>query len=190
MNITVYCGSSFGNNEEYKKSAYEFGKALTQNNHKQIYGGGSVGLTGELADSVLKNGGEVVGVIPTHLEDKELAHYGLNELHVVKTMSERKMIMAELGEAFVALSGGGGTFEELFEVWTLAQLGYHQKPIAFLNTNGFYDKLFEFLNSVCKEGFIKQPYLDMLIIESEPNRLLERIYAYTPPPPKWSKEKI
>ncbi|MCK9257439.1 MAG: TIGR00730 family Rossman fold protein [Sulfurospirillaceae bacterium] len=185
MNIAVFCGSSSGFDRKYIDVAKEFGKLIASKGHRLIYGGGRVGLMGTIANSVLENGGEVIGVIPISLSEKELAHNGVTKLHITKSMHERKALMASYADAFVAMPGGAGTLEEIFEVWTWGQLGYHEKPVAFLEVNGFYSNLFSFTEHMAKEGFIKQAHKDMLIIEKEPLALLERIYAYTPPVKKW-----
>jgi uncharacterized protein (TIGR00730 family) len=153
-----------------------------------VYGGASVGLMGAVADAALAKGGHVIGVMPQALVDKEIAHRSLSDLRVVGSMHERKALMAELSDGFIALPGGLGTFEELFEVWTWAQLGYHRKPCALLNAGGFYDKLTDFLDDVVERGFVKPIHRAMLIVESEPKALIEAIRAYEPPKvDKWIK---
>ena len=141
MRICVFCGSSFGNNEVYGNAAREMGRTLAAHKIGLIYGGGRVGLMGVLADAALNAGGAVIGVIPRSLVEREIQHTSLTELHTVATMHERKTRMAELADAFIALPGGAGTLEEIFEQWTWAQLGIHRKPCGFLNTNGFFDPL-------------------------------------------------
>ena len=186
MNITVFCGSASGINPIYTQKAAELGALMAQQGHHLVYGGGHVGMMGTIADAVLKNGGYVTGVIPMALEEKELSHKGVQELHVVADMHERKAMMANRGDAFVALPGGIGTLEEIFEAWTWAQLGYHQKPVAFLDINGYYSHLFKFLNHVEEEGFIL-PYLwEMIIIEEDMAILLEKLQQYKAPKPKWA----
>jgi uncharacterized protein (TIGR00730 family) len=153
-----------------------------------VYGGASVGLMGAVADAALARGGHVIGVMPQALIDKEIAHGGLSDLRVVGSMHERKALMAELADGFIALPGGLGTFEELFEVWTWAQLGYHRKPCALLNAGGFYDKLTDFLDDVVERGFVKPIHRAMLIVENEPAGLIEAVRAYEPPKvDKWIK---
>lgn len=169
----------------YTEKAAAFGTLMAKNGHDLVYGGGHVGMMGTIADSVLEHGGHVTGVIPVSLQEKELSHKGVQELHVVEDMHERKAMMAEKGDAFVAMPGGIGTLEEIFEAWTWAQLGYHQKPVAFLDINGYYTHLFKFLNHVEEEGFIL-PYLwEMIIIEEDMEKLLEKLQNYKAPKPKW-----
>jgi len=185
MKIAVFCGSSSGNNIEYTNATKELGKFFVENNIEVVYGGGNVGLMGVIADSVMENGGKVYGVIPEKLQEKELAHKGITELHIVSNMHERKAMMADMADAFVVLPGGAGTLEEIFEVWTWAQLGFHNKPCAFLNVNGFYDKLFEMIEGMCDAKFLKQEYLDMLIQTDKQEELLKAIKEYVPPKDKW-----
>lgn len=185
MTLAVFCGSSTGNNIEYENATRSFGKFLALNNINVVYGGGRVGLMGILADSVLENGGKVHGVIPVKLQEKELAHTELTELSIVANMHERKAMMAELSDGFVALPGGAGTLEEIFEVWTWAQLGIHDKPCAFLNTNKFYDKLIDMLNTMSDEGFLKKEYVNMLIKSENQEEVLSLIQKYKAPKHKW-----
>ncbi|BFU78801.1 TIGR00730 family Rossman fold protein [Arcobacter sp. 15-2] len=185
MKIAVFCGSSSGNNIEYTNATKELGKFFVENNIEVVYGGGNVGLMGVIADSVMENGEKVYGVIPEKLQEKELAHKGITELHIVSNMHERKAMMADMADAFVVLPGGAGTLEEIFEVWTWAQLGFHNKPCAFLNVNGFYDKLFEMIEGMCDAKFLKQEYLDMLIQTDKQEELLKAIKEYVPPKDKW-----
>ncbi|AXH14870.1 TIGR00730 family Rossman fold protein [Malaciobacter mytili] len=185
MKIAVFCGSSMGNNIKYLNATKALGKFFAQNNIDVVYGGGKVGLMGAIADSVMENGGKVYGVIPEKLKSKELAHTGITELHVVSTMHERKAMMAELADAFVTLPGGAGTLEEIFEAWTWAQLGYHNKPCAFYNVDGFYDKLFELINNMCECEFLKPEYSNMLIKTDNKEELLEAIKNYKAPLNKW-----
>lgn len=185
MTLAVFCGSSTGNNIEYENATRAFGKFLALNNINVVYGGGRVGLMGILADSVLENGGKVHGVIPVKLQEKELAHTELTELSIVSNMHERKAMMAELSDGFVALPGGAGTLEEIFEVWTWAQLGIHDKPCAFLNTNKFYDKLIDMLNTMSDEGFLKKEYVNMLIKSENQEEVLSLIKNYKAPKHKW-----
>ena len=185
MTLAVFCGSSTGNKKEYENATKSFGKYLALNNIDVVYGGGKVGLMGILADTVLKHGGKVCGVIPEKLKDKELAHTGLTKLIIVKDMHERKATMAELSDAFVALPGGAGTLEEIFEVWTWAQLGFHNKPCAFYNTDGFYNKLIDMLYSMSDEGFLKKEYVDMLINTDNEKDLISSLENYKAPREKW-----
>ena len=185
MKIAVFCGSSTGNDIEYINATKKLGKFFALNNIDVVYGGGNVGLMGAIADSVMENGGKVYGVIPEKLQEKELSHNEITELTVVSNMHERKALMAEMADAFVVLPGGAGTLEEIFEVWTWAQLGFHQKACAFLNVNGFYDKLFDMIEHMCSKKFLKQEYSDMLIKTENQEELLQSIKDYTPPKDKW-----
>lgn len=155
-NICVFCGSKFGRNPAFEKAASELGAAIAARGLGVVYGGGQVGLMGVVADAALKAGGRVVGVIPQALADREVAHHGLTELHVVASMHERKAMMADLSDAFVALPGGYGTLEELFEVVTWLQLGIHDRPIALLNVAGYYDSLIEMIDLAVQEDFVSQ----------------------------------
>jgi len=146
-----------------------------------VYGGASIGLMGLVADTVLQLGGRVVGVIPDALARKEVAHSGLTELHITQSMHERKTLMAELSDGFIAMPGGIGTFEELFEIWTWAQLGIHAKPVGLLNVAGYYDALTTFLDHAMHEQFMKPPHRTLLIVEHEPTALLDRFASYQPP---------
>ncbi len=185
MRIAVFCGSSAGNDIEYTNAAKKLGQFFALNNVDVVYGGGNVGIMGAIADSVMENGGKVYGVIPLKLKEKELAHTNITELKVVSNMHERKALMSEMADAFVVLPGGAGTLEEIFEVWTWAQLGFHEKACAFLNVNGFYDKLFEMIDHMCEKQFLKQEYSDMLIKTDNQEELLQAIKDYTPPKDKW-----
>ena len=179
--ICVFCGSNPGHDPAYRAAAVALGEALAARGIGLVYGGASVGLMAVVADTVLAAGGEVVGVIPQMLVDKEIAHGGLSELHVVSSMHTRKATMAELSDGFVALPGGVGTLEELFEIWTWAQLGSHSKPVGLLDVNGFYGKLEAFLDHVVAEGFLREGHRGMLISETEPGALIDRFAAYVPP---------
>ncbi len=186
MKITVFCGSSMGNSPVYAEAARELGTDFAQQDIELVYGGGHVGLMGTIADAVLAAGGRVHGVIPEYLQSRELAHQGLTTLDVVADMHERKARMAELGDAFVALPGGVGTFEELFEVWTWGQLGHHAKPCVLYNVDGFYDSLLNFVRQTQACGFIKQAHLDMVRVVDTPDALLSAIRDYEAPGEKWS----
>jgi len=187
VRIAVFTGSHDGP-PSHTEAAAAFARDLAKAGVGIVYGGGHVGMMGVVADAALAAGGEVVGVIPQHLVDDELAHPGLPRLEVVGSMHERKALMAELSDGFVALPGGLGTFEELFEVWTWAQLGYHKKPCALLNVAGFYDKLAHFLDDVVERGFVKPVHRAMLIVRDEPAALIDAIRAYEPPKVvKWIK---
>ena len=187
--VCVFCGSSFGINPAYNEAAHAMGTLLATQGLTLVYGGAKVGLMGTVADAALQAGGQVIGVLPRALQEKELAHEGLSELHIVDSMHERKALMAEKSEAFVTLPGGAGTLEELFEVWTWGQLGFHMKPCGFLNTNGFYDKLLTFLDYQTQEGFMKQEMRSMVLAAETPEGLLHLCKTYQPPKtPKWIKK--
>lgn len=178
--LAVYCGSSPGLLPEYKEAAAAFGALLAREGITLVYGGGNVGLMGAVADGALKSGGKVVGVIPRILVEKELGHRGVTEFYPVDTMHQRKQKMADLADGFVALPGGIGTLEEIFEVLTWNQLHIHEKPCAFLNVAGYYDKLVDFLMHMVQQRFVKQAQLDALIVDSDAVSLLSRIRAYAP----------
>ena len=179
--VCVYCGSAIGARPVYAGAAKAFGRALVGADLALVYGGGSVGLMGTIADEVLGLGGRAIGVIPELLMSKEVGHVGLTELHVVADMHERKKKMADLSDAFVSMPGGVGTFEELFEVYTWAQLGYHQKPVALLNVDGYYDPLIAMLRHTVEEGFMRAPFLDMLQVASDPAEMIHALRKYVPP---------
>jgi hypothetical protein len=184
--ICVYCGSSPGRVDDYTAAAHAFAQAIVARGIGLVYGGGGVGIMGILADEVLRLGGKAVGVIPDALAIKELAHANLTELHITPSMHARKTLMAELADGFVALPGGIGTFEEIFEVWTWAQLGFHRKPCGLLNAAGYYDGLISFLDHATHEAFVREDQRNMLVVESDPAALLDRFARYTPPAlPKW-----
>jgi uncharacterized protein (TIGR00730 family) len=184
--LCVFCGANFGTRPEYSKAAKTVGRLLAELGIRLVYGAGNVGLMGILADSCLAAGGEVIGVIPDSLVRHEVAHLGLTELRVVNSMHERKAMMADLSDAFIALPGGLGTIEELFEIWTWAQLGLHQKPLGLLNVAGYYDPLIELAQHGLKEGFLRQQHLDTLIVATDPHRLLATLSHFTPAfTPKW-----
>jgi uncharacterized protein (TIGR00730 family) len=188
--LCVFCGSSGGNSPEYATGAAAFGQLAAERGIELVYGGGRVGLMGAVADACLAAGGRVIGVIPEALATKELAHQGCTELHVVGSMHERKALMAERSDAFVALPGGIGTFEELFEVWTWGQLGLHKKPCGLLNIAGFFDKLLEFLAATAADGFMHAEHLQMLATASDGAELIARLEAYEPPDvTKWLRRE-
>jgi uncharacterized protein (TIGR00730 family) len=172
FSVCVYCGSRPGNDARYAEVAREVGHWIGSRGGQLVYGGGRSGLMGIVADSALAAGGTVVGIIPQALVDRELAHKGCQELLVVETMHERKRLMAERADAFVALPGGIGTFEEFFEVWTWRQLGYHDKPVGLLNTGGYYDGLVRFLESTVTHGFLADWQMDLIRVDSAADRLL------------------
>jgi uncharacterized protein (TIGR00730 family) len=179
--VCVYCGANRGRNPAYAAAAQAMGRALARRGIELVTGGGRVGLMGVVADAALEAGGRVTGVIPQALMAKELAHQGLSELVVTDSMHERKARMAELSDGFVALPGGLGTYEELFEIWTWAQLGWHHKPCGLLNALGFYDRLVAFVDGACEAGFLKAEHRAMLVVESDPDPLLDRFTRYEPP---------
>lgn len=179
--VCVYCGSSPGRLPGYREAARELAHEMVARGLDLVYGGGSVGVMGAVADAVLERGGAVTGVIPRSLATKELAHDGLTELIVVGSMHERKAKMAELSDAFVALPGGWGTCEEIFEMLTWAQLGFHAKPCGLLNVAGYYDPLFAFLEHAIAERFVKEEYRPMMIMEDDPGRLIDRFAVYRAP---------
>ncbi len=182
MRICVFLGASPGRLPLYAQAAAGFGRLLAERGHGLVYGGGNVGLMGVIADAALAAGGEVIGVIPEALRDRELDHRGLSDLRIVDTMHARKAMMADLSDAFVALPGGIGTLEELFEVWTWAQLGYHAKPCGLLNVGGFFDAMAGFLDHIVAEGFLSAAHRSRLIVGDEPEALLDRIVRYDGPP--------
>jgi uncharacterized protein (TIGR00730 family) len=190
--LCVFCGSSRGANPAYVQAAKNVGNELARRGIALVYGGGNVGLMGVVADAVLAAAGDVIGVIPEALMAKEVGHPGLPDLRVVKTMHERKALMAELSDGFIALPGGIGTFEEFFEIVTWAQLGLHAKPCALLNVNGFYDPLLHLLDHAIAERFVKPKQRDLVLVESDFSALLERMARqHVPPEPKWiGKETI
>jgi uncharacterized protein (TIGR00730 family) len=180
--LCVFCGSSFGARDVYRAEAEAFGGLLARRQIELVYGGARVGLMGALADAVLAGGGRVTGVIPQALMEREVAHVGLTDLRVVSSMHERKALMASLSDGFVALPGGIGTLEELFEVWTWSQLGLHAKPCALLDINGFYSGLAAFMDHVVVEGFLKPQQRRALLVETDAEALLERLASYCPEP--------
>lgn len=188
--ITVFCGSSFGTEDIYKEQATLLGQTLAKQNIELIYGGANVGLMGAVADGVLNEGGKVIGVLPNFLRSKEIAHLGLTELILVESMHERKTKMSDLCDGVIALPGGFGTLEELFEMVTWAQLGLHKKPIAVLNINGFYDSLIELMKIMVEKGFLKSVNQEMLLVSDNIEDLLEKMRNYVAPTVgKWIDKK-
>ena len=182
--ICVYCGSSPGNDPAFLKGATSLGKALADHDCDLVYGGASIGLMGTVADAALASGASVFGVMPKSLADKEIAHGGLSELYITKSMHDRKEKMAALSDGFIALPGGLGTLEELFEIWTWSQLDFHRKPIGLLNLDGYYDVLISFLASTVEKGFVKSSHADMLLVDSNPGDLMKRMNEYERPDTK------
>lgn len=180
--ICVFCGSSAGTDPVHAEAARRLGQEIARRGLGLVYGGGHIGLMGIVADAALAGGGEVIGVIPQALADLEVAHNGLSALHVTRSMHERKAMMADLADGFIALSGGIGTFEELFEIWTWGQLGVHSKPVGLLNIAGFYDPLIAFLDSVVSSGFLSQRHRDMLVLANDPAAMLDAMAAHAPSP--------
>lgn len=180
LSICVYCGSREGTRPAYASAAAAVGAEIGRRGWQLVYGGGRAGLMGRVADAALAAGGWVTGVIPRTLMEREVGHTGLSELHVVDTMHERKRMMAERCDAFIALPGGIGTFEELFEVWTWRQLGYHDKPIGLLNVDGYYDTLLGFLGQSVAHGFVSEPQRALLEVAAEPVGLLDAIGRLAP----------
>ena len=188
--VTVFCGSSSGSDQTYRSQAAMLGRILAHQNIRIIYGGAKVGLMGAIADAALSGGGEVVGVIPRFLRSKEIAHEGLTELIMVESMHERRTRMHELSDGMIALPGGFGTLEELFEILTWAQLGLHKKPIGLLDVNGFYTHLKKLLLTMVDKGFLKEINYNMLLISDDINDLLGQMKRYIAPViPKWISEQ-
>jgi uncharacterized protein (TIGR00730 family) len=179
--LCVFCGSKHGHRTAYAAAARALGTALARRGIGLVYGGGSIGLMGVLADAALEAGGSVIGVIPEGLYSAEIAHAGLSELHVVPSMHDRKAMMAALADGFVALPGGVGTFEELLEVFTWLQLGIHDKPVAVLDVDGYWRGLRRLLDDAVAEGFVKDARASALLMESDVDVLLDRVLAWTPP---------
>lgn len=180
LSLCVYCGSREGSSAAFAQAATAVGTEIGRRGWQLVYGGGRAGLMGRVADAALAAGSRVIGVIPRTLMEREVGHTGLSELHVVETMHERKRLMAERCDAFVALPGGIGTFEELFEVWTWRQLGYHDKPIGLLNTEGYYDALLGFLGQTVSGGFVSEPQHALLQVATDPVALLDAVGRLAP----------
>ena len=184
--LCVYCGSSPGATPAYAQAARGLAQAMAEQNISLVYGGGNVGLMGIIADEMMRLGGQATGVIPEALLKKELGHNGLTQLHIVKDMHERKAMMADLSDGFIAMPGGIGTLEELFEVFTWAQLGFHQKPIGLLNVDGFYDGLLQFIQHMVSQRFLKGEQAGLLMAEAQAEDLLQRFKSFVPTHvPKW-----
>jgi uncharacterized protein (TIGR00730 family) len=184
--VCVFCGSSSGESSAYEEGARRLGQMLAGAGITLVYGGASVGLMGTLADAALEAGGQVIGVIPKALQEREISHGNLTDLRVVGSMHERKALMAALSNGFIAMPGGAGTLEEFFEIWTWAQLGEHGKPCGLLNVEGYYDPMLAFLDHMVVQGFLSRKHRAMVLVESEPEPLLESFSNYRPPDvPKW-----
>lgn len=182
QSVCVFCGSNPGRDPVYERAARAMGETLAARRIKLIYGGGGIGLMGAIANAAMDAGGEVIGVIPHALRQKELAYHKLTELHVVDTMHQRKQMMADLSQGFIAMPGGFGTFEELCETITWAQLGLHNKPIGMLNVNGYYDGMLAMFDHAAAEGFVSQRHRQMILASPDPNGLLDEMMAYEGPP--------
>jgi uncharacterized protein (TIGR00730 family) len=179
--ICIFCGSFSGVRREYADAAVATAEALVRRGLALVYGGGRVGLMGIIADEVLRLGGHAIGVIPYALREREVGHRGLSELHVVDTMHQRKAKMADLADGFIALPGGLGTIEEIFEIWTWAQLGMHRKPCGFLDVGGYYARLADFLDHAVREGFIRPEMRSAAMFDDDIDALLDRFASYAPP---------
>jgi uncharacterized protein (TIGR00730 family) len=179
--ICVYCGSNPGRQAVYREAAKSLGRELAERGLGLVYGGASVGVMGAVADAVLEHQGKAIGVIPHALATKEVSHHGLDDLFVVGSMHERKAKMAELSDGFIALPGGWGTIEEIFEMLTWAQLGFHEKPCGLLNAAGYYDHLFTFLEKAVEEQFVKPEFLPMIMMDESASSLLRRFDEYRAP---------
>jgi uncharacterized protein (TIGR00730 family) len=188
--ICVYCGSSLGNQPLYREAALAMGAVLASRKIGLVYGGGNVGLMGVVADAVLAGGGEVIGVIPQSLADREIAHSGVTDLRIVDSMHTRKALMADLSDAFIAMPGGFGTFEEIFEAVTWTQLGVHRKPCGLLNVGGFYTPLALFIDQAVSEGFIKPVHRQSIVVDDNPERLVNALAEVElPDVPKWIRRE-
>ena len=179
--LAVYCGSRLGASEAYKEGAVQLGKELATRKITLVYGGASVGVMGTLADTVLNEGGEVIGVIPKFLAEREISHQTLTKMYTVETMHERKAKMADLSDGFIAMPGGPGTLEEFFEIFTWAQIGLHQKPIGLLNIHDYYNPLMIMLDHMVEQQFMQEKYHSLAILESNPKDLLDKFFSYQPP---------
>ncbi len=179
--VAVFCGSNVGACPEYVAAAKSLGRTLASRGIGLVYGGSNVGLMAAIADEMLDELGDVIGVIPQTLVDREVANTSLGDLRIVKSMHERKAMMAEIADGFIALPGGIGTLEEFFEIWTWAQLGMHEKPCGLLNAAGYYDSLLAFLDRSVEEKFVRPIHRGMVVVESDPATLLDRFAAYEPP---------
>jgi uncharacterized protein (TIGR00730 family) len=186
QSVCVFCGSSPGIDPAYAQAARSLGRTLAEAEVRLVFGGGHVGLMGVISNAALEAGGEAIGIIPKSLVERELAHPGLTDLRIVGSMHERKAMMSDLSEGFITLPGGTGTLEEFFEVLTWAQLGEHEKPCGLLNVAGYYDPLLAVFDQMVDEGFLSASNRALVLVESEPDKLLRRLDLYRPPEtPKW-----
>lgn len=188
--ICIYCGSAPGKNPSFLAEAVRAGELIAQAGLALVYGGGRVGLMGAVADAALAAGGKVIGVMPADLVSQEIAHPDVTELRIVNSMHERKWTMAELADGFLCLPGGAGTFEEIFEQWTWALLGFHSKPCGFVNVAGYYDPLRAAITNMVENGFLNPEYGEMLVYAQDTAEALRRFEAYVPPPPKWNVSPV
>lgn len=187
MNIAIYCGSTLGNSKLYTQKTKLLAQTIKKHNFNIVYGGSKAGIMGVLSKEAIKNNINITGVITYDLKNKEIANENITKLYEVKSIRERKEMMENLSDAFIALPGGFGTFEEIFEVLTNAQIGYHKKPIAFYNIEGYYNKLFDFLSSCSNNGFINKKYVDAIILSDDIEEILEKFKSYKAPKGKWEK---
>lgn len=179
--ICVYCGSSPGSDPAHRRAAHALGAFLARNGVGLVYGGGNVGLMGAVADGALSQKGEVIGVIPRALMEKELGHGGVTALHVVNSMHERKQMMVDLSDGFIALPGGFGTLDELFETLTWLQLSFHDKPVGILNIGGFFDGLIDFIHHMSRSGFLKPEHAQCVLVDADQEKLLAAMEGFRPP---------
>jgi uncharacterized protein (TIGR00730 family) len=189
MILCVYCGTSSGADPAYLAAAKAAATLFAEQGIDIVYGGATVGLMGAVADAALAAGGKVIGVMPQALVDREIAHPGLSEMHVTQSMHERKALMEQLSNAFVALPGGPGTLDEMIEQWTWGLLGIHAKPCGFLNVNGYFDPLRAMIQRAVAEGFLQQTYADMLVFTDDPAELVAQFRSYVAPAPKWAQAR-
>lgn len=180
MHVAVYCGSQMGKNEAYKEAAIEVGEVLAKNGHTIVYGGSKIGLMGFMANAALQQGGRIIGVMPEHLQKRELAHASLTELHIVDTMHTRKAKMVDLSHALLALPGGCGTLDEYFEAFTWAQIGLHEKPVILYNVDGFYDALIAHFHRMMDEGFIRNEQHALFHVVTCVDELVQLLHEYEP----------
>lgn len=182
--VGVFCGAKSGKSSLYIQAAEQLADIFCNENISLVYGGARVGIMGAIADRMLANGGEVIGVMPKSLVDVEIAHQRLTQFHTVNSMHERKALIAELSDGFMMLPGGVGSLDEFFEMFTWAQLGYHSKPCSILNVNGYYDHLLTFLDHVVSEGFMKPVFRNMVLVDQSPHKIIQRFRDYRPPAEK------